>query len=165
MATRPWTKTDAARLAELHGQGKSLHSIAKTMDRAKGTLSRKAKEAGLIWDRAQVNAATEAKVRDAAGRRANLQLLLLDDVEKLRLELFAPYLAFNFGGKDNTYNEHHLDKPPVADQLKIMQAVGAGIDRHIKLAEHDAGTGTGQIVGLLQQTAAALGIDDKADQT
>lgn len=81
MATRPWTKTDAARLAELHGQGQSLHSIAKTMDRAKGTLSRKAKEAGLVWDRAQVNAATEAKVRDAKSRKADSLLIELEILE------------------------------------------------------------------------------------
>ena len=163
MATpRPWTADDTATLHTLHGEGKSLTAIAKEMGRSKAMVSRYAEKANLTWDRTKTQAATKAHQADAASRRAALQVGLLDDIEKLRGELFAPCTVHSFGGRDNTYAEHHVEQPPFADQLKIMQAVGAAIDRHVRLAEHDAGAGTGQVVGLLQQTAAALGITDGA---
>lgn len=160
MGAPPWTQADTDRLIQLHGEGHSLGHIAGVMGRSKSTLSGKAKAAGLTWDRASTATATKAKTRDAAARRADLQLLLLDDVEKLRKQMFAPTTVFNFGGKDNTYEERQVDEPTFADKLKIMQAVGIGIDRHVKLAQHDAGQGATAVIGLLQQTAAALGITD-----
>lgn len=163
MAARPWTQADDAELRRLHGEGKSLHHIAGEMGRGKGTISRKAKDLGLPWDRTDTAAATSAKVADAKSRRAQLQLGLLEDAERLRVQLWQPTVAFNFGGKDNTYNETRLDEPTFADKLKIMQAAGAAIDRALKLDLHDAGAGTAQVIGLLQRTAAALGLNDAAD--
>lgn len=161
MATpRPWTTDDDATLTRLHGEGRTLHSIHQEMGRSKGMVSRHAATLGLAWDRTRTAVATEAKVVDAKSRRATLQLLLLEDAERLRKQMWEPSLAYNFGGKDNTYAEHQLDQPAFADKLKIMQAVGIAIDRSLKLDVHDSGTGTGVVIGLLQQTAAALGIRD-----
>ena len=164
MAATPWTDADTARLAELHATGRSLHAIAADMDRAKSTIHRKAKDAGLSFDRDTVNAATDAKVADAKARRTALQLHLLEDAEKLRTQLWKKTLAFNFGGKDNTYNEHELDQPTFADQLKIMQATGIAVDRSLKLAEHDS-DGAEQVRSLLGGIAEALGLlpDSPAD--
>ena len=81
----------------------------------------------------------------------------------MREQLWAPATVFNFGGKDNTYEERVLDKPPFGDQLKIIQATGVAIDRSLKLADHDSGAGATVVVGLLQQTAAALGLNDGDD--
>jgi hypothetical protein len=162
-AARSWTDTDDTQLRALHADGKTLHAIAGIMGRSKSTVSREAKRLGLPWDRANTAAATEAKVADARARRANLQLGLLEDAEKLRTQVWAPTMAFNFGGKDNTYNEHQLDQPTFADQLKIMQAVGIAVDRSLKLDLHDSGANTAAVVGLLQRTAAALGLTDHDD--
>ena len=157
MAARPWSDDEDERLRELHASGKSLHAIAGEMGRAKSTVSRESKRLQLSWTRDQVNAATEAKVADAKGRRAALQIALLEDAEKLRAQLWKPTLAFNFGGKDNTYNEHQLDQPTFTDQLKIMQATGVAGDRSLKLAEHDS-DGAEQVRSLLGGIAEALGL-------
>ena len=157
MAAPRWTDADTAALQAGHAAGKSLHAIAKELGRGKATVSRKANALGLKWDREQVQAATAAKTMDAKARRAALQLALLDDAERLREQLWAPCIVFNFGGKDNTYEQRELDKPTFTDQLKIMQATGVAIDRSLKLADHDS-TGAEQVRSLLVGLADALGL-------
>ena len=164
-APRPWTDVDKATLYRLHGEGRTLTAIAKELGRSPAAVSRFCAQQAppLSFDRAQTSAATEAKVADAKARRAALQLHLLDDAEKLRLQLWKRTVAFNFGGKDNTYNEHELDQPTFADQLKIMQATGIAVDRSLKLAEHDS-DGAEQVRSLLGGIAEALGLGpDHAD--
>lgn len=157
-AARPWTDDDDARLRELHAAETSLRAIAAALDRSKTAVARRLAHHGLsAADRSQTMAATAAKVADARARRAALELALLEDAARLRQQLFAPTVAFNFGGKDNTYAEKRLDQPTFADQLKIVQATGAAIDRALRIAEHDADTGVDQAVGMLDQIAAAIG--------
>lgn len=164
MATpRPWTATDNARLASLHADGATLTAAARQLERSKATVGKYAARLGLTWDRTATAAATEAKVIDARGRRAVLQLDLLDDAARLREQLWKPTVVFNFGGKDNTYEERELPEPTFADKLKIVQATGIAVDRSLKLDLHDSAAGAAQIVGILQQTAAALGITDESD--
>ncbi|GMA31590.1 hypothetical protein [Litorihabitans aurantiacus] len=162
-AARTWTADDDATLTALHDDGATLTAAARQMGRGKATVSKHAARLGLTWDRTATAAATEAKVLDAKGRRAQLQLDLLADAERLREQLWEPTVAFNFGGKDNTYAETRLDQPTFADKLKIVQATGIAIDRSLKLDLHDSAAGATAVVGLLQQTAAALGITDHDD--
>jgi hypothetical protein len=164
MAARyPWTPEQLAAIRDGNAAGKSLHSIAAELGVTKRNLSNQAARMGLTWDRSRTQVATAAKVADAKGRRAVLQLNLLDDAERLRAQLWAPTTLYNFGGRDNTYAEHQADEPPFADKLKIMQAVGIAVDRSLKLDVHDSGAGAGVVIGLLQKTAAALGIVDNED--
>lgn len=157
---RRWAAEQDQQLRDLHATGKSLHEIAREMGWGKATVSKHARRLELPWDRTNIQAATQARVADARERRANLQVGLLEDAERLRTQVWAPTMAFNFGGKDNTYNEHQLEQPTFADQLKIMQSVGIAIDRSLKLDLHDSAAGAAQVVGLLQATAAALGLND-----
>lgn len=69
---QPWTDEDAATLARMHGEGASLTSIAKHLGRHAGTVSKKAKAAGLSFDRAPVAAANEARAVDARARRQRI---------------------------------------------------------------------------------------------
>jgi transposase-like protein len=163
MAARPWTDTDQARLLELHAAGQSLHSIAKQLGRSKETISRKATAAGLTWDRTRTAAAAQAVTIDNKARRAALESKLLAKADDLINAIDSPFLAFSFGGKDNTYNEHHLDRPPTSDIRNLMQSAGIAIDRSLKLADHDSGAAGAAVIGLLQQTAAALGLRDDQD--
>ena len=162
MTARTWTAADDVTLTALHGQGKSCHTIAGEMGRSKSTISRESKRLGLLWERSQVQAATAAKVADAKARRAQLQLDLLEDAERLRLQLWEPALVYAFGGRDNDYNEHTIPKPTFADQLKIMQATGTAIDRSIRLADHDS-AGAEAVKNLLGTLADQLGLNDRQD--
>ncbi len=49
-----------------------------------------------------------------------------------------PHLVFNFGGKDNTYEEHLLQSPPTGDLKNLMVSAATAIDKHIVLERHDA---------------------------
>lgn len=153
---RHWDTDDDTRLRDLQGAGRTLRDVAQEMGYDPATISRHAATLGLTWDRTQTRAATAANVADAASRRSALELSLLKDAERLRRQMFAPTVAFNFGGRDNTYAEHRLTQPVYADQLRLMQAVGVAVAHSLKIAVHDGDPGTDAAVGMLDQIAAGL---------
>lgn len=138
MGARPISEHERARVAELHAQGKSRNAIARELKRAQSTVSDIAAGLGLTFDRARTKAATEAKILDAKARRAQLADDLLADAERMRQQLWAPTTIYNFGGKENTYNEHPVDQPPFRDQRDIVHSVGLLVDKHVRLTEVDA---------------------------
>lgn len=161
----PITDADRQRVRELHSQGLGRNDIAKAIGRSASTVTKLAGELGLSFSRAATQAATDAKVADARARRADLALDLLADAERLRRELWEPCKAFNFGGRDNTYNEVQLDQPTFADKLKIMQAAATAVDKALRLDDHDSGdTGTvGSLLGsLFDRMQATHGTGDDA---
>ena len=139
--TKSWTDQQDAELVALHGQGLTQAECARRLGISNRRVSEHSKVIGLLWDRSKTKAATEARVADNRSRRAALELGELIDAERFRAQMFVPTLVFNFGGKDNTYNEHWLDHPPIVDQLKLQQSVGIAIDRSLKLSLHDADMG------------------------
>lgn len=155
-AARPWTDDDDTRLRDLAAAGTPVRQIAATLGRSRSSVDRRLHALDTPVDRTGTKAATAARVIDAKARRAQLEVQLLEDAARLQAQLFAPTKAFNFGGKDNTYNERDLAQPTFTDQLKIVQAVGAAIDRALRIATHDADTGVGEAVGVLDQIAAAI---------
>lgn len=155
-----WTPEDDETLRTLHAAGRTLGDVATTMGRSKATISRHAQLLGLGWDRTQVARATKARAADNRARRAELEAGLLADAARLRAQLFAPTVAFNFGGKDNTYEEHDLEEPTFADKLKILQGIGVAVDRALRIAQHDSGVGTDDAKSLLGDLGRALGVND-----
>jgi hypothetical protein len=153
-----WTPQIDQQLVDMHAAGLTLTACAKGLGRSKTAVSRRAKTLGLTWDRAQTKAATAAVVADNKSRRAAIEAGLLDDVQRLRAQMFAPCKAFNFGGKDNTYNEVALDQPVFADQLRIMQAATTAVDRSLKIAVHDSDSGAGPAKSLLSELMKGLRI-------
>ena len=146
------------RILELYAQGMSRNAISREIGRSSKLVSRVVNEAGGSFSRASTAKATEAKVLDAAAKRAALENLLLEDAAKLRDRLWKDCLVFNFGGKDNTYAEALLDEPTYTDKLKIIQSVSTAIQTSLRLSEHDAGTQR-HSVNLIISTAEALGLD------
>lgn len=67
----------------------------------------------------------------------------------------GPYLVYNFGGKDNTCEEHTLAKPPVEVQRNAVVTAGIAFDRLTRIVERESG-GTEMALGLLDHAAAAL---------
>ncbi len=156
---RPWTTDEDATLRQLHAEGKSLHAIAGIMGKSKPTVSVHAKTLGLTWDRTRTANATQARSIDAKARRASLQVSLLEDAERLRAELWLPVEYVDHGGKDFVEVRWTMPTPSYQDRLRIMQTVGAAIDRSLKLADHDS-TGADAVRSLLGGIAVQLGIDD-----
>lgn len=155
-----WTSTETARLRELHAAGRSLHAIAKEMGRAKSTVEKHAKRAGLTWDRGPTKAATQAKKADAEARRAQLKLDLLIDAQRLREQLWQPHTYFDWGGKDHDFDEHTVDEPTPTDKLKLIQATSAAINSYGRLEQLDTATDTSDARSLLADLGKALGVND-----
>ena len=135
---RPITDEDRRRVRELHAAGKGRNAIARELRRSGQTVSKLAGELGLSFDRSETVAATEARKADAAALRAEEMLGALAAAKRLREELFAPCKAFNFGGKENTYNEVLLDQPTFEQQQKIAQSWALMVDKSMRLDLHDS---------------------------
>lgn len=129
-----------ARIRELAASGVSRNDIARQLGVSPGSVTKYAPAGS--FDRAEVLAATKARQADMAKRRAQLADDLLDDARRMREQLWQPALVFNFGGKDNTYEEHHLPEQSTEGKRTLMQAITAAVNAHTRLVDHD---GDGQV--------------------
>lgn len=157
MAARPVTQADHDRVRELHAQGLPRNEIARQMGRSGKTISRIAGELGLSFERAGATAAaTEAKKADAASRRAQLQLDALEASQRLMGQMFAETTVFNFGGKENDYNERKHPEPPFRDKQAIANAIAQLTSTALRLAEYDKATGDENEKSMLVDLRDAL---------
>ncbi|PRX23485.1 helix-turn-helix domain-containing protein [Actinoplanes italicus] len=137
----PITDEDRGRIISLHAEGLSRNKIAKLAKRSQATVSKVCAEAGLSFDRHLVAEAVAARVVDAAHRRAKLQDEALAGAQRLMEQMFTESKIYNFGGKENDYNERSVPEPPFRDKQSIAIAVKALADTALKLAEYDKDTG------------------------
>lgn len=151
-----------ARVSDLHAQGLGRNAIARELGIGGGTVGRMAAALGLTFDRTATHRATVARQVDLAALRAELTEGLLRDAARLRAEMWAPAKVFNFGGKDNTYEERTVEQPPFADKLKIMQATGIAVTHALKLEAVDNPEGKAA-ASLLTSLAETQGIHDNPD--
>ena len=156
MSAPPVTEAERARIRELHGQGLNCSQIAAETGRSKSTITRQCQAMGLSFDRERTKAATAAKVADNAARRAEISRAFLEKSAELLAMMDRPHVAFNFGGKDNTYEEHEFDRPPVDALRTLMQAAAQAFDKHIAQDRHDA-VGNEGISAVDQWLKAMLG--------
>jgi hypothetical protein len=156
MTVRRWGKDEDDVLRKLVDSGLSITASAKTMGWAKQTVISHAQQLGLQWNRTRVVEATTARIVDAKARRAVLRQDLLSDLERLRKKVWQPALVYNFGGSANTFESEVLDEPPIADQLKLIQAVSTGVTTLEKLDRMDADDGLVGVVGVLDRIARAI---------
>src|SRR5258708_4683856 len=134
MPERPITDDEREQVARLHAAGLGRNAISRETKIHQRRVSAIAVELGLTFKRSpHVAAAAEAKKVDAKARRAALALALLDDAERLRQSLWTVCTAYNFGGKDNTFEQVQLSEPSFRDKQSIMAAIGLAVDRAVKL--------------------------------
>ncbi len=136
-ATNPLTPAERKRIAKLHGEGKTRNDIARALGRSASTITKACRALGLSFDRTATKAATEAKVADAKAKRADIMNGLLDDVQKLRDQLFSAAIVFSFGGKENTYNERPVAEPPARDKRDLMGSISLALNASMRLDDHD----------------------------
>lgn len=123
----PVSEAERARLRELHGAGLSCGQIAREMSRDRATISRHARALGLSFARDQTKNATEARVIDAAAKRAEISLQFLQLTERINAKVLAllddPEAEVKpWGLRDYSY------------------ASGAFFDRHLAQAQLDKPT-------------------------
>lgn len=154
---RPVTEADKAEILRLHATGMGRNDIAKTVNRSGQVVSRIVAEAGRTFARApEVIAATQARQIDLAALRAQLAIDFTLDAIRLRQQMWEPAIVFNFGGKENTYEEHHLPEPPPSDKRALMSTAGMAIDRSYKLAPPKDDTGADAARSMLGQLMTGL---------
>lgn len=162
----PVTPDDEARITDLHARGLSRNAIARETGWSAGTITTVCNRLGLPFDRSNMKAATQARKADAAQLRAELEVQLLEDAQKLRAQVWQPHQYRSYGGKDHTLRKWTQDEPQAVDKLKLMQAAGIALDRSIKLATVDKGgeidEAKSMMGRLLEQLQVAAGEYDEA---
>ena len=150
--------THGARVRELADAGKGRNEIAAELGISVGSVTNIAAAIGVSFDRSMTAQAVAARSMDCKLLRTELGLKLLRKANQLIDDMDKPFLAFSFGGRDNTYNEHQLDGPPTGDIRNLMQAASTAISRHLDLDKHDADGGVETEKSLLAALGTALGV-------
>lgn len=116
-----------------------------------------AHDAGVVPDaaRAQTNNATEQVRATNAQRRAALAARFLDAAERALDDMESPAKIYNFGGKDNTYNEVAVERPPTADQRNLMIIAATATDKHKVLDQYDSATDNADVSKFLEWLGGA----------
>ena len=130
-------RSKRAQLRTLHGEGLSASAIARKLGVHASTVSRWAKAEGLSFDRSKTAEATAAKSIDLAAARTRLAEKMAARAEQLLDSLDDPYLVYSFGGRDNTYSEHELAKPPVEVVRNAVTTAGITFDKLTRIVEKD----------------------------
>lgn len=151
-----WRSAEDDVLREHIANGLSIVKTAKAMGRAESTVFERAKGLGLNWSRSATVEAIAATRLDERARRSRFRDELMTDLERLRAELFAPTLVHSFGGRDNTLATAVLDQPSIADQLRIVQALSAGVATLERLEKMDADQGLAEAAGMLDSIGTAI---------
>ena len=156
MARRPWTTDDDDLLREHVADGLSMAKTAPGDGPGLSTVEEHAKILKLSWARSATPEAIAATKADERARRSRYRAGLMDDLERLRAQLWAPTLVHRFGGRDNTFATATLDQPAIADQLRLVQAIGAGMATLERLEKMDADQGVSDAVSLIDGIADAI---------
>jgi len=127
--------------------GESLRSIAERTGVSPASVSKIARDMGVEQPkRSQTKKATEALRADLAARRAEISKRMVDAAERALDDMESPAKIYNFGGKDNTYNEREVPRPPTGDQRNLMIIAATALDKHRMLDQYDAQQGLAAVV-------------------
>lgn len=137
--------------------GVGRNDIATQTGVSAGSVTAIVRDAGLSFDRTSVADATRARQVDLAARRARLELRYLERSEELLEQISEAHVVFNFGGKDNTYEQRTLDRPPTGDIRNLMQSSSIATTASLKLAAHDLSSGTDEAKSMLVDLFTAMG--------
>jgi len=153
---------DAKRAQTLYEDGHGCNAIARELGCSPSTVSKWARENDLRFDRSQTALAVRAHVIDMAEARLLLAQKMVVAASDLLDQLDGPYLVYAFGGRDNDYNEHQLDRPPVEVIRNAVTTAGIAFDKASKVVE---GTNPGQAaaVSMLTGLASLMGVTGPTD--
>jgi hypothetical protein len=134
---KPLTADERADIIALLGEGLSANEIARRTRRSTSTVSGIAKTIGHRFGQSNVAHAHEARSAYSAERRAELAARATVEAERLLDRMSGSYVVFNFGGRDNTYEEHTFTEPPVDAMLNLMRAFREAMRTVLDIDRHD----------------------------
>lgn len=136
----PLSDAERRKIVTLLEAGKSHAEIARAVSRSLGSVANVAKAAGHTGDQSaalRTRKAVEGRSAYCAERRAGLAARATERAEEMLEEMSGEYLAYNFGGKDNTYAEHELDAPPIEAKRAMAQTFRDLMRTVIEIDRHD----------------------------
>ena len=140
------------RVLELHAAGLSRNDIVRTVGISAGSVTRICQAAGRAFDRASTKDATLARTRDMAQARIDLAWRLEKAAVDMLDMIDRPFTVFNFGGKDNTFEQAELPSAPVEARRTIVTSAAIVFDKLSRIVEKDTG-GLDDAVGMLDTLA------------
>lgn len=164
MAAETFSVKRAQEARALYDEGYGCNAIARKMGVSPGTISKWAKGEGLAFDRTQTALATRAHVIDLAEARTLLAQKMAIAASDMLDALDGEYLVYSFGGRDNDYNEHTLDRPPVEVVRNAVTTAGIAFDKASKVMEttpEGLGSAEALIDRLEDSIDRAAGDDDE----
>ncbi len=150
-----------ARVVELIREGMPRNAIAREVSIAPSTVSKIAADEGLSFDRAnQTASATAARQHDMKVRRLELIDELMSKAADHLVAIDQPVTVFNFGGKDNTYEERTLDRAPSGDLLNLHRAASLALKDARDLIRDDDDQGVAEAESMLMNLILELGLHE-----
>ena len=146
------TDTQRAEVLNLHDQGLARNEIARRVGISAGSVTNICRAADRAFDRSETSKATDARKIDLAAGRTRLAEKMLAVAEGMLDSVDQPYLVYNFGGKDNTYEEHLLDSAPFEVRQRALTGAGVTFDKLTRIVEK-SDTGLERAVGVLDTIA------------
>lgn len=137
MKTIRLTSEERANIAARLLEDPNVSKVAREFGRAKGTVSKIARDVAADVERSRTRRATEARASDNAERLEELKTKFLNEAEKALDELHAPSTLHNWhSGK---HNEHTLNEPTFKDKRDIMWRAGGAIRSYLEIDSHQGG--------------------------
>lgn len=145
-------------IADIEAGELSRNAIAKKHGVAASTVTSIAKRAGLTdaFDRSATRKAVEARQVDLRDLRSQTSQRFLTEANDFLDQLRQPFVAFNFGGRENTYAEKRMDRPPVDAQRQLITSAAIALDKHLAVEKHDSGINIGEATSLLGELISGL---------
>lgn len=142
---------------DLHAKGLGRNEIAKLTGIGAASVTRIVQAEGGSFDRTKTEQAVKARKIDMASLRGQVAEKFLIRSDELLDEMDDPFLAYNFGGKDNTYEEHLLERAPVEARHAMIRAAATAMRTHTDLVKFDSDQGQSRVESLLDALAAGIG--------
>ncbi|MCC2033078.1 hypothetical protein [Microbacterium allomyrinae] len=158
---RPVEADVRTRAIELIQQGIPRNAIARELLIAPSSVSGIAKDEGLTFDRAnQTASATAARQHDLKVRRLELIDELMSKAADHLVAIDQPVTVFNFGGKDNTFEERTLERAPTGDLLNLHRATSLALKDARELIHDDDDEGVAEAESMLMNLILELGLHE-----
>ncbi|MGN7947491.1 hypothetical protein ACTJKH_01965 [Microbacterium sp. 22215] len=141
-----------ARVLAFHTEGLARNEFARRVGISAGSVTNICRDAGLTFDRSETKQATEARQVDLAAGRIRPAEKMLAASEDMLDRIDDEYVVYNFGGKDNTFEQRTLDSAPVEVRRNVITTAGITFDKLTRIVEK-SDSGLKQAVGVLDTIA------------
>lgn len=144
-----------AEVLRLHAENHSRNEVARRTGISAGSVTNICRAHDRAFDRSETKQATEARQVDLAAGRIRLAEKMLAASESMLDRIDDEYVVYNFGGKDNTFEQRTLDSAPVEVRRNVITTAGITFDKLTRIVEK-SDSGLDAAVGVIDTLAAGF---------